>query len=234
MAIDMNLYLLRPEQVAPGRLATLLPLLSTDEQAHAATLQQAQRRQQWMLTRALLRRELSRLLPKHPLQFSQGPHGKPVLADGVCHFNVSHSGQWLVLALCRQQAVGVDLEFGRSGRDPLPLARRFFAPGETAWLTALPPEARQSAFIRLWARKEAILKAHGGGLAAGLEKVAFNPEAGWALENRLDHHPYHLSDSPFAGGWLAVASPAPHRITLHWLDEQLEIQALPPHLGINL
>ncbi|ENY70376.1 4'-phosphopantetheinyl transferase, partial [Aeromonas diversa CDC 2478-85] len=41
-----------------------------------------------------------------------------------------------------------------------------------------------------------LLKAHGGGLAAGLDKIIFHPAQHWRLENRLDQHSYEVSDTP--------------------------------------
>ena len=47
------------------------------------------------------------------------------------------------------------------------------APSEADWLASLPEDARGPAFIRLWCAKEAVLKAHGRGLAFGLDKLTF-------------------------------------------------------------
>jgi len=107
-----------------------------------------------------------------------------------------------VLALCPQGPLGVDIELGKRRHHPLPLARRFYAQSEYEWLCALPAQEQEGAFYRLWSRKEAVLKAHGGGIAAGLEKVRFLPEEGWRLDNRLDDTPYQVQDWPFASGWL--------------------------------
>src|SRR3546814_13489669 len=53
------------------------------------------------------------------------------------------------------------------------LAERFFVRSETGALLALPAEAREAAFVRLWCAKEAVLKAHGRGLAFGLDRLEF-------------------------------------------------------------
>src|SRR3546814_2107662 len=53
------------------------------------------------------------------------------------------------------------------------LAERFFVRSETGGLLALPAEAREAAFVRLWCAKEAVLKAHGRGLAFGLDRLEF-------------------------------------------------------------
>ncbi|MFM7967965.1 4'-phosphopantetheinyl transferase superfamily protein [Aeromonas sp. A-5] len=123
----------------------------------------------------------------------------------------------------------MDIELGKRRHHPLPLARRFYAQSEYEWLCALPAQEQESAFYRLWSRKEAVLKAHGGGIAAGLEKVRFVPEQGWRLDNRLDDTAYQVQDWPFASGWLSLAA-ATTSVTCYQLDERLNCQSLNPML----
>ncbi len=87
--------------------------------------------------------------------------------------NWSHSGDGLLIALGEGVAIGADLEHLRPRPRALDIARRFLAGSEADWLAALPEEARPLAFTRLWCAKEAVLKAHGRGLAFGLDKLAF-------------------------------------------------------------
>src|SRR3546814_15236356 len=62
------------------------------------------------------------------------------------------------------------------------LAERFFVRSETGGLLALPAEAREAAFVRLWCAKEAVHKAHGRGLAFGLDRLEFALRGDdWAL-----------------------------------------------------
>ena len=103
--------------------------------------------------------------------------GKPhaPAADGI-DFNLSHSGPRALLAFARRQPLGVDLERIERRVDPDEIARRFFEAGEAEALGRLPVEARRLAFLRLWTRKEAVLKAQGRGLAFGLDRLAFQVE----------------------------------------------------------
>ncbi|KAF1692138.1 4'-phosphopantetheinyl transferase family protein [Pseudoxanthomonas koreensis] len=86
----------------------------------------------------------------------------------------SHSGERLLLALGRDVTLGVDLERRRPRPRALELAQRYFAPAEAEYLHALAPEPREAAFLRLWCAKEAVLKAHGRGLAFGLHRLQFD------------------------------------------------------------
>ena len=66
---------------------------------------------------------------------------------------------------------------GMAWMPALRIARRYFADDEVAALAALADVARDDAFLRLWCAKEAVLKAHGHGLAFGLHRLAFDATA---------------------------------------------------------
>ena len=101
--------------------------------------------------------------------------GRPRLGASQHEWDVSwsHSGQGLLIAMGEGVDIGVDLERIKPLPRALALARRFFAGSEADWLAALPIQAHESAFLRLWCAKESVLKAHGRGLAFGLDKLAF-------------------------------------------------------------
>lgn len=229
--ISVDLYLLKPANTDADQLSLLQTLLSPEERQTWQSIGQPARRQEYLLSRGLLRRLLAERLLCRPdaLQFCSNPHGKPALSDGRWQFNLSHSGDWLVLALCREGPLGVDIEMGLRRRPILPLAERFYAPGEYLWLRTLPVQEQDSAFYRLWSRKEAVLKAHGAGIAAGLEKVCFLPEQGWRLENLLDTRIYEVSDWPIGRGWLSLAAPT-RQVDAYLLDGSLKSTPLDPML----
>lgn len=122
------------------------------------------------MARDWLVRELD--LPGTPPDFVRDAHGRPRLEGSLPGYDVSwsHSGQRLLLALGEGVDVGADIERLRPRPRALELAERFFAPGETAWLHGQPEARRDAAFVRLWCAKEAILKAHGRGIAFGLHR----------------------------------------------------------------
>ena len=95
--------------------------------------------------------------------FRVNDHGKPWLLGGPS-FNLSHSGGWAALAICREEIrLGVDIEALRPVERSLP--DQFFAPAECATLAALQGVNWQRAFFRCWSRKEAFVKASGEGLS---------------------------------------------------------------------
>ncbi|HUS08384.1 MAG TPA: 4'-phosphopantetheinyl transferase superfamily protein [Bryobacteraceae bacterium] len=140
-------------------------LLSSDEQIRAARFRYAEDRERYVAAHAGLRRVLSGYLgaPAGALQFFGGPHGKPYISGSRLQFNLSYSGDLALAAVC-QTETGVDIERARSNFDVLRLASRFLSPAEDATLQLLPADERHEAFLRLWTRKEAALKALGCGL----------------------------------------------------------------------
>jgi 4'-phosphopantetheinyl transferase len=110
--------------------------------------------------------------------FAYGEHGKPALGGahaGALAFNLSHSGEWALVAVADGGELGVDIEAVRPMTDRHEIALRFFAPAEAALLRSLPEPEQDPAFFRCWTRKEAYLKALGDGLARPLDsfEVAF-------------------------------------------------------------
>lgn len=114
-------------------------------------------------------------VPPDGLVLTRDAHCRPQLggAQAAYDANWSHSGGHLLVVLGGGVQVGVDLEHLRPRPHALELARRYYAPEEAAWLAGLAGEARERAFLRLWCTKEAVLKAHGRGLAFGLHRLRF-------------------------------------------------------------
>ena len=101
--------------------------------------------------------------------------GRPWLPAGSGDVGWSHARERLLLAWAPHGRVGVDVEAADRQPRVAQIARRYFAPGEADGLMALPGEARRLAFLRLWCAKEAVLKAHGHGIAFGLHRLGFDP-----------------------------------------------------------
>lgn len=162
-----------PEEKIEG----LKKYLSSDELQRAARLLIAEKRQQFMVARFFLRQILSRYLDCSPAEpvFCYGPHGKPELLHkpAGCHFNLAHSGIWVVLAVSCLGEVGVDLEKIDPSLDYQLLADKYFSASEKNCLQAAPRLRRRRIFYRLWTRKEAVLKLAGCGFstAAGFDSL---------------------------------------------------------------
>jgi len=154
--------------------------LSPDELKRADRFAVAPPHQQFVVARATLRVLLGLALNTDPrdLEFAIGQFGKPSLKHHDIEFNVSHSGDVVLVAIGGQLPLGVDVEVEKQHRDFLRLANRFFAPGEVERLKSVSESERTAAFYRCWTRKEAYLKARGTGITLGLDnfEVAFLPD----------------------------------------------------------
>jgi len=145
--------------------------LSADENQRAARFVFPQDRHRFILSHGHMRGILVRYLHRGPerLEFTVNDYGKPVLADHSLEFNLSHSGDFALLAVSRHGRVGVDVERIRQDMEFEDLARRFFSQQEYSDLMDLPQEQRKAAFFRCWTLKEAYIKAHGLGLSLPLD-----------------------------------------------------------------
>lgn len=196
-----------------GHAHRLASVLSVEEQGRAARLRRAGTSERFIVSHAFARRVLGHYLglPAQRVELGTDPHGRPILGNdagrGVAGFaySLSHSASHAVVAVAATSWVGVDVEGRRPEVDALGIARRYFAPEEAASLLAVPLEARPSAFARLWACKEAFVKAIGLGLRYPLDRFAVaDVEAGRPRFVRIDP-PY----GPPEGWSLVTVMPAP-------------------------
>jgi 4'-phosphopantetheinyl transferase len=162
---------------------------------HEAIRREGEREDVWrrrVVGRAALKIALGRYLDREPrsLRISAGPNGKPILEPtggrpAPC-FNLAHSGDLCLIAICDRGEVGVDVEEirERPHRDRLVEAR--FAPSEADEILRRTGEERMRAFYRCWTRKEAYLKALGIGLSGDLGAFAVSVSDRPALISPLD------------------------------------------------
>lgn len=149
----------------------LLASLSEDELKRGDRLLDRNKAAQFLVGRGLLRKTLAELTGVEPgsVKFSEGEFGKLNLAgqaeEGSLHFNLSHAGQLLLLAVAHGAEVGVDLEEVRQDLEFAPMARRYFSQREREELFSLAPEEQLASFYRCWTRKEAYLKGTGAGFS---------------------------------------------------------------------
>lgn len=165
----------------PGEVADLAATLIDEEREQAERRKEGPIRNEWIVSRGLLRTILSRYLPYQPreFRFAQEASGKPYLT-GITpqlHYNVTHSAGMALVALTCLGPVGVDVEQNRPFKNELGIAKRYFLPREYEGLAAIDPEHRRLAFFRLWTGKESFVKACGIGMANGVERVELSVSA---------------------------------------------------------
>ena len=100
------------------------------------------------------------------------PDGRPVI-PGLA-VSITHTHHLVAVAASHTGPLGVDLE-ELYPREVGALARRWFTPGELAWMEQEPEEL--NAFLQLWTAKEAVGKALGRGLRqSGLRRPVPLPD----------------------------------------------------------
>ncbi|MGB2570923.1 4'-phosphopantetheinyl transferase family protein [Micromonospora citrea] len=151
----------------PSVVATLHTTLDPGERRRAAEHGDAALSRRFVVARGVARVVLGRYLdrPAASLCWSTGRWGKPALADAatLC-FNLAHTADVALLAITGGRPVGVDIERRRTGFPATTFADRYFPAVERDLVRTGGPDA----FLRLWTRKEAWVKAAGDRVGRGL------------------------------------------------------------------
>lgn len=104
--------------------------------------------------------------------FGYSKYGKPLLAsDNNIHFNLSHSGEWVVCAI-GDTLMGIDVEEMRNTQ--LPSVCKSFSEQEIQFLDNMPKENQVEAFYRIWTLKESFVKYNGFGLSYPFESFSLD------------------------------------------------------------
>jgi 4'-phosphopantetheinyl transferase len=161
---------------SPDSVAKLESLLSREETERLARYRDAKARRQFCVARALLRSLLGCYLRIHPasVSFQLSKRGKPGLAATHAEdirFNLTHSGEWVLLAFARGRNVGIDVEQVVALDEMKAIAERFFTPAEASQIKG-KQAAREELFFEHWTRKEAVLKCIGCGIDDDYQRQA--------------------------------------------------------------
>jgi 4'-phosphopantetheinyl transferase len=176
-------------------------LLSHDEQAHLAGYRIREAAERYVVTRSLVRAVLSEHLAisARSIQVSRTEAGKPVITQGI-HFNVSHSGDLILLAVSEERPVGVDIERKREVQRVDALLRRWLTADEQTSYASLQRDGASAseAFLRLWSLKEARLKALGVGIS-GASRARLDIVDAFSLDNELAQLAAQRPDPGYVG-----------------------------------
>lgn len=161
----------RGETVFSPSLVGCLPLWRRErtERLHRAQSRQESLAAGLLWLAAMKRRGIEPFEPVMTL-----PAGKPVFAAREdVFFSLSHSGRYV---LCAVSPVPVGADVQQMRKVNLSIARRLH-PREQEWLAGIEPSRQQEEFFRLWARKEAWVKAmsHERMLSLGEQSVTEDP-----------------------------------------------------------
>ncbi len=147
-------------QLNPCHLNALCAQASPERRARADSFRNRPDKIRCLVSEALARHVLG-----PDVVFEKGPWGKPcVRSRPELQFNLSHSGDWVVIAW-GNSPVGIDVEVIRRDIAWEPLVRRYFSAREQAFVREADSLSR---FFQVWTAKESYLKYLGTGLTRSL------------------------------------------------------------------
>lgn len=166
-----------------GRLSMLRPihrsLLDPEEQIRSAEYRFDLDRWRFELGAALLRLAVARTVGwraaaikvDRTCELCGKTHGRPRVLGFNGHLSVSHSGDVVALAITSAGQVGIDVESmeGHTAAEYRSIVDLVVTPAERPFVNS------RAAFLRVWTRKEAILKAAGHGLREPMAEVVVSP-----------------------------------------------------------
>lgn len=169
---DVSLYAYEHNKnLSPEEFSNLLAFLSFDEQAKVKKFKFRADQEISLLSRFLLRQLLSSHLEILPTEiiFSYSEYQRPFLSE--IDFNVSHAGDWIIIAIAEKGRVGVDVEKIRQVEASV--ADICFTVDEKK-IIFREENFDLEKFFDFWTLKESFLKADGRGLSFPLLDFSFN------------------------------------------------------------
>jgi phosphopantetheinyl transferase len=143
-------------------------LVSPEEKHRAAGFKKAGDTRRYILRHGLLRAILEHYTQESPLELSfiYGRSGKPDLdTEGKfpdIRFSLSCTDEMVCVGITRESAIGLDIIRTQPRYSFTAIEHYLFTPGERWWIAQAVPDRRPFRFFRIWALKEALLKATSG------------------------------------------------------------------------
>lgn len=147
-------------------------------------------------------------MPADSLEFQVNPYGKLFLPEDYgIYFNISHAGEYVVLAFGRFSPIGIDIEevYDLSAADVI--IKRFFHPREAREYPAVSDSLRQDWFFKRWTVREAYVKGLGTGLYTAPESFYVREEADGSFsietfdENSCDPYSFKAAGRQTVSAW---------------------------------
>jgi 4'-phosphopantetheinyl transferase len=163
-------------EARPEDLGLYPQLLDDEERRRAERLLNPLHRKRFIFSHGVLRCVLARYRDVEPsaIEFVRDANGKPRLREcggpPSLHFNMSHSGDMVLVALARSE-VGVDVEYRDANIHIDAIGKMVLTDAEREYLHDFDGDARIRVFYRFWTSKEAVAKAMGVGFGKDLRTL---------------------------------------------------------------
>lgn len=155
----------------------LWALLDSTELIQARNIKNERQQHRYVQTHGLLRALLAKIIHTKPdvIKIGRGQYGKPYLPDyPEWTFNLSHSDNYLVMAIAQDCHLGVDVEICKDRKNFVGLVDKCFAESEATYWRQLSSVHKTREFYRFWTAKEAFVKATGRGISLGLKQCVLD------------------------------------------------------------
>jgi len=190
--------------VHEARIKHLYPLLSDVERERSERFKFYKHRKAFIASHGFLHSVLAYYIDcdADEIEFTQGEFGKPSLIQQQnphnIQFNLSHSNNIAMLAVCKQHSLGIDVEYAERKTDWAGISKRFFTKNEQQQLFSLKEDEQKKAFFQIWTRKEAHMKVTAKGLYLSPTEfeVSVPPAAAEFIgySKNADNHQYKMQD----------------------------------------
>lgn len=206
--------------------------LGSEDQARLNTLHQADFKNNFIISRGLLRSILSTYtgIAAAEIKLQRNQHGKPLLAESMpaIQFNMTHTQSRLLIALSSENTVGIDIENRHRKVKMAQLAQKIMSGNELAYFQTLDQEQQVQVFFENWTAKEAYLKATGEGISAGMNQIEIiRTENGLIikdLRNRFSDQRWFLYQLENHADFIATLAVNSDKLTI--VKEELDVRNL--------
>jgi phosphopantetheinyl transferase len=178
----------------------LSDVISQQEQETASTFRRSADAKKYVIRLGIVRSILAHYTRHTPemIAFITGKNGKPELDPQGAHadvsFSLSHTSEMMLIGVTKKRRIGVDIVKMDPSYKFHDSAEYLLTPAEKVFIKSIEPALRYQIFFRIWAIKEAILKATGSTLALMgktdlseiIQEVLCSPEYSMKY---LDTHP---------------------------------------------
>lgn len=157
------------------RIEAYAHLLTPEELVKSEGFVQQDDRNRFIIGRIYLRKLIEKYLkiPAEDVLFGFLEYKKPYLLNVPnFNFNISHSGDFLIIGISQRWALGVDVEVMNTNMDLYNLIYDTMSTAEIG--SILNSSAPREVFYKHWTRKEALLKGVGIGLTDRLKEISCN------------------------------------------------------------
>jgi Phosphopantetheinyl transferase len=158
-------------------------VFSADELAHFEKMSSDKRRHEFLHGRLLIKSVLKNLYAVKNPTILKKKSGKPYVRG--FKINLSHSSDYLALAVSKDVEIGVDIEQSGPKKHFLKIAEQYFSATENKFIRAPKDLVTQEwRFKNIWCLKEAFIKTIGGKIDKKSLSISFD-----LLKNKIESSP---------------------------------------------